>query len=417
MTQLNPALTRADGIVLEQLLHDKQESQQCSEQLSHNALSTECHTLSDLAALTDPGSDQFEPVVFTSWDSNQVAGWVDSYLLQPYIRWASTVVRKPSDVVYASHLLILFAFGIPNFVLLFFHFNWIQALAQWTFITYFVGPYSIISHHHIHGRGILSPSWSWLDVMFPYILGPMMGQTWNSFYYHHKHHHIEENGPDDLSSTIRYQRDSAIDLSIYLGRFVFLIWFELPLYYIRKGRSTLGLKYFAWETASYALIVLIARFKLRFAITALIIPLLQWRIAVMTNNWSQHAFVDEEDPTSNFRSSITLIDVVANRHGLNDGYHTSHHLSPLRHWREHPFAFIKAKQKYADGAALTFQEVDFIKLAFLLCRKEYNLLAKRLVPMGEQVGKSNEELASMLRRKTRKFTEEDIAIKFKKHSS
>ena len=417
MIQVNPALTRADGIVLKQLLQDSQDLHQCTNSPSRQLDSTDCNTLHTLAALSDSCSDQFEPVIFTSWDDNRVPGWANTYLLQPYIRWASTLVRKPSDVVYVSHLLILFAFGIPNFVLLFFHFNWFQALAQWMFITYFVGPYSIISHHHIHGRGILSPSWSWLDIMFPYILGPMMGQTWNSFYYHHKHHHMEENGPNDLSSTIRYRRDSAIDLSIYLGRFVFLIWFELPLYYIRKGRSFMGLKFFAWEIASYALIVLATGYNLRFAITALMIPLLQWRIAVMTNNWSQHAFVDEDDPTHAFRSSITLIDVVANRHGLNDGYHTSHHLSPLRHWREHPFAFLKAKQKYADGAALTFQEVDFIKLAILLCRKEYNVLAQCLVPMGDQIGKSNEELASMLRRKTRRFTEEEIVAKFKKRGA
>jgi hypothetical protein len=92
---------------------------------------------------------------------------------------------------------------------------------QWALITYFVGPYSILLHNHIHGRGLLSKSWALVDTIFPYILGPMMGQTWNSFYYHYKHHHIEDNGPENLSSTLRYQRDSVFNLALYISRLSF----------------------------------------------------------------------------------------------------------------------------------------------------------------------------------------------------
>jgi hypothetical protein len=45
-------------------------------------------------------------------------------------------------------------------------------------------------------------------------------------------------------------------------------------------------------------------------------------------------------------------------------------------------------------------------------RKEYNYIAECLVPMGDQIGKTNEELAAMLRRKTRKFSEQSIREKF-----
>jgi hypothetical protein len=61
---------------------------------------------------------------------------------------------------------------------------------------------------------------------------------------------------------------------------------------------------------------------------------------------------------------------------------------------------------------LTFQKVDFIKLTYLLLRKEYAFIAECLVPMGEQIGMTNEELASMLRRKTKKFSEQSIRQKF-----
>ena len=60
------------------------------------------------------------------------------------------------------------------------------------------------------------------------------------------------------------------------------------------------------------------------------------------------------------------------------------------------------------GGALTFQKLDFIKLAILLARKKYAYLAECLVPMGEQIGMTNDELAEMLRKKTRKFTKDEV---------
>lgn len=45
--------------------------------------------------------------------------------------------------------------------------------------------------------------------------------------------------------------------------------------------------------------------------------------------------------------------------------------------------------------------------------KDYFFLADRLVPIGDQIGMSRDELADMFRTKTRQFTEEDIQAKFK----
>jgi hypothetical protein len=49
-----------------------------------------------------------------------------------------------------------------------------------------------------------------------------------------------------------------------------------------------------------------------------------------------------------------------------------------------------------------------------LMQKDYLYLADRLVPMGEQIGMSQQELADMLRTKTRRFTEAEIEAKFRK---
>lgn len=312
LSSIDPDLTSADRLVLGNLLQDADAPKSCSARSSARSAdrTSDSQTLDDLAALSNPNSTHFQLVIFTSCDYSEFPYWIRTHILQPYISWATGVVRHRSDLVFLTYILVLFTIGIPNLVLLFVHFNWFQAVFQWVLITYFVGPYSILLHNHIHARGVLSKPWALADTIFPYVLGPMMGQTWNSFYYHHKHHHVEENGPDDLSSTLRYQRDSAFDLALYISRFVFLIWIDLPLYYIRKGKRGFAFKFFAWEMLSYAFIVLLARVNFAAAMTGLVLPLIQWRAAIMANNWGQHALIDEDEPDSNLRCSITLIDVV-----------------------------------------------------------------------------------------------------------
>lgn len=103
----------------------------------------------------------------------------------------------------------------------------------------------------------------------------------------------------------------------------------------------------------------------------------------------------------------------SNRHCFNDGYHTSHHLNPLRHWREHPVAFLKAKHTYASQEALVFHDIDYLMITFKLLQKDYMHLAKCMVPIGErQIRMTLEERAAMLQRHTKAFTEEEIKAKF-----
>lgn len=104
----------------------------------------------------------------------------------------------------------------------------------------------------------------------------------------------------------------------------------------------------------------------------------------------------------------------SNRFCFNDGYHTSHHLNPRRHWRDHPISFLKAKNKYSAEGALVFQNIDYLMMTYHLIRKNYDHLATCLIPIGDQIGKSPEELAALLRTKTRRFTEEDIQRKYRK---
>ena len=394
-------------------------------------------TIKSLATLNDPQHKNFDPTVFVSWDTSRLTafGMFNRWLLQPYIRHARKIVRVETDIVMLTHLILYFTTSVPSAALLYHHFTYSHAIVHWLMQSYYVGTYTLMMHQHIHAGGILSRRFWWIDAIFPYITDPLMGHTWNSYYYHHvKHHHVEGNGPNDLSSTLRYQRDSVFDFLCYYGRFLFLVWLDLPLYFIRKGKRGMATRAVCWEIADYMFIYLLYKLvDARATVFVFVLPLMLLRAGLMVGNWGQHALVDEIDPNSDFRSSITLIDVAvshrsqtyvtsladlgicmlqSNRFCYNDGYHTSHHLNPRRHWRDHPMAFISQKERYINENALVFRNIDYLMMTVKLLQKDYMYLAKSLVPIGNQIGMSMEQKAAMLRTKTRRFTEEDIQKHF-----
>lgn len=53
-------------------------------------------------------------------------------------------------------------------------------------------------------------------------------------------------------------------------------------------------------------------------------------------------------------------------------------------------------------------------ITFRLLRKDYEHLAKCLVPMGDQINLTMDGRVELLKRLARKFTEEEIAEKFRK---
>ncbi|KAI9809723.1 MAG: hypothetical protein M1825_000156 [Sarcosagium campestre] len=422
---VDPRLTAADHIVLKSLRDhisaagevDAGQTGTSKPQSPKANLSSEEAAIKLLEDLNDEKSESFETTVLTGWDEKDIRlpAPLSQWLLKPYVQWARSVVRRPTDVVFLSHILIYLSTSLPSAIYLFINFSYPHAIFHWLMQGWYCGSFTLMLHNHIHNNGVLAKNYAWLDQLWPYILEPLMGHTWDSYYYHHvKHHHVEGNGPDDLSSTIRYQRDDLIDFLAYVGRFLFFIYFDLPCYFIRKRKTKLAFQSCLSETLAYLFIYALAQLDLRATIFVLLIPLVQMRIGMMVGNWGQHAFVDEVEPDSDYRSSITLIDVPSNRYCFNDGWHTSHHLNPRRHWRDHPVSFLKGKKQYEDGRALVLSNIDYLMITVKLMQKDYHHLAKCMVPIGDQVHLSHQEKMDLLRAKTRRFTEDDINKKFAK---
>ncbi|GAO19387.1 hypothetical protein UVI_02052780 [Ustilaginoidea virens] len=332
------ALTKADRVVLKSLAQDikthptrqtnrrrdgefdldsglgSEESCSSSDEAPPSGCHIEANDVAALKASRDPKSASFQPTVLLSVDdcASHLHPLLDQYLLQPYIRQARKIVRHETDVAMLTHLIIYLTTSVPSALLLFRHFTYPHAILHFIMQMYYVGTYTLMQHQHIHQRGILAKQYGMIDKAFPYILDPLMGHTWNTYYYHHvKHHHVEGNGPDDLSSTIRYQRDSVPDFLHYVGRFFFLVSLDLPLYFLRKNKPGLAIRAAGSEFGTFAFYHFMSRLVgFNATLFVYLLPLLMLRLGLMVGNWGQHAFVDQDDPDSDFRSSITLVDVA-----------------------------------------------------------------------------------------------------------
>ena len=305
---INPLLLKSDLVVLQNLLQDTRKG--CgihSEDSTVPCIAHDDH--SSMRALDEVHDDI---TVFTTWDLKDLptGKGFKAHLLRRYITWAQGIVRNPVDVVFLTHIILYLSTSVPSAAFLYCHFTWAHAIFHCLLQLSYCGSFTLMLHNHIHNNGLLKKKYSWFDNAWPYILEPLMGHTWDSYYYHHvKHHHVEGNGPEDLSSTIRYQRDELSHFLMYVGRFIAFIWIELPLYFFRKRKFGLAFKAATSEMAAYLFIYLAACSNFLPTLFVLIIPLFLMRIGLMVGNYGQHALVDDVDPASDFRSSITLIDV------------------------------------------------------------------------------------------------------------
>ncbi|WYZ34578.1 hypothetical protein EsH8_I_000854 [Colletotrichum jinshuiense] len=425
ISRYESAVDGDEGYVSQESL-DKDKKSTSDESISCRGVSAQRDAIDirKLKGLNDSTSEDFEPSVFSSVDlrdlPSKLPAVIHDHVILPYVAWARKIVRHETDVLMLTHLILYFTTLVPSAILLFRHFTYIHGVLHLAMQFYYMGTYTLMMHQHIHMNGILAkrPILRLIDAVFPYITDPLMGHTWNTYFYHHvKHHHVEGNGPHDLSSTIRYQRDDIFHFLHYVGRFFFLVWFDLPRYFLRKGQITNGIKTGFWELFNYTVLYTLYCLNSKATTFVLLCPLLLLRLGLMVGNWGQHAFVDADEPDSDFRSSITLIDVPSNRYCYNDGYHTSHHLNPRRHWRDHPTSFLQQKKTYIQEKALVFHNIDYLMVTVKLLQKDYMHLARCLVPVGEQIGMTIEERATMLQRHTRKFDEEEIREKFRTYKT
>jgi fatty acid desaturase len=319
----------------------------------------------------------------------------------PLLRWFAPTLNDPRDVVFIETALWISVIQVPFAVglLVVGDFSWWWALLYWALWGYcFLDKYILMLHCVCH-RPLFNRRFRFLNLYIPWVLGPFCGETPDTYFVHHMGmHHKEGNLHGDLSSTMRFQRDSFWHWLRYYSRFMFLGLAELTLYQWKRGRQKLARRVVIGELSFVALVLLLGTFvSWQATLVVFVIPVLVVRILMMAGNWGQHAFVDPQAPSNDFKSSITCINTRYNRRCFNDGYHIIHHLKPALHYSEMDVEFEEHRALYGEQDAIVFEGVDFFMVWLLLMTKQHHKLARAFVRLPGAPERSEAEVLTFLR--------------------
>lgn len=267
---------------------------------------------------------------------------------------------------------------------------------------YLMGPFILMLHNTSH-NAFFKREYTLGNRLIPWALCPFMGQSPDTYFSHHiGMHHAENNLELDKSSTMPYQRDSIVDFGKYFLRFLFLGIVEIVQYFRFKNKRSFLKKAVIGEVVFLAVCITLAWFDWKTTVLVFALPLVIVRLMMMAGNWAQHAFIDRDTPSNNYRNSITCINNDYNKLCFNDGYHIGHHLKPHLHWTDMPGDFLKNADKYAANKALVFEGVDYNQIWAMLMFKRYDKLADHLVNLNGMY-RSKEEAMALMQERTRKF--------------
>lgn len=317
-------------------------------------------------------------------------------------------INEKRDLPFAKliariHLLVI----IPA-VLLYLDFwtNWAWwiAAALYFYISqfYFKGRFGLMLHCICH-RKLFKKQYAYLHTYVTWVVCPFFGHTPESYFSHHiGMHHMENNMPDDDSSTMGYQRDSVRSFLKYYADFLFLGFRDTVMYLYYRKRRKMYIRLSWGESFFFAMCIGLSFVNLPATLLVFIIPFLFARLVMMLGNWTQHAFVDRSNPDNIYTNSIICINTSYNHICWNDGYHTIHHLRPGMHYTDLPGEFLKQQQVIAANKTLVFEGIHYLHVFIYLMTKRYDLLEKNLVNIGNSFS-SGEEAIALMRERTRKF--------------
>ena len=299
-----------------------------------------------------------------------------------YLTLKITLIMIPVGIV---HYFVPFGtLGFWALVLLYFYLN--------NFV--FKGPFGLMLHCTSH-RPWFKKEYKILNSYLAWIVGPFFGQSPETYYSHHiGMHHPEGNLEDDDSSTMQFQRDSFRDFMKYFVKFFFTGLLNTIDYFHKRNRTKLKMMLIRGELALYLFWILLSLVNFPATFFVFILPFIISRFIMMLGNWTQHAFVDYDEPENPFKSSITTINVKYN-HAL--------------HYTEYPVHFQESVDEYAEEHAIVFDGIDYLKIWWHLMHKNYPFLLSNMVNLKGTFA-SDEEAIAMLKHRTKKMPKRGLTM-------
>ncbi len=262
----------------------------------------------------------------------------------------------------------------------------------------FKGPFGLMLHCISH-RKLFKKEYTWMYHWTIWVICPFFGHTPETYFVHHMAmHHVENNMPEDRSSTLAFQRDSLRGFFAYYLRFFLMGFTDTFMYMFDRKRKRFYTRLTWGELMFYVMLIGLSFVNFHATLFIFIIPFVFARFVMMLGNWTQHAFVDLNDPEDN---TINCINTPYNHKCWNDGYHAIHHVRPAMHYTDIPGEFLRLQDEMAKKKILVFDGVHYLHIFIWLMTKNYDKLADNLVNINNTFT-SKEEAIAVMKARTKK---------------
>ena len=280
----------------------------------------------------------------------------------------------------------------------------------------------ILAMHYAAHRPLFSPKHlgkflaAALNVFPQVIISNFYGMPAGTYYVHHcvMHHQANNFFPYDISSTMPYNRASPLHFLAYVINFTLHTMLYLPFYALKKRRLDVGLGVALCVGVYLSFFYVTYNLHANFFLTSFAVSFILGPFALMLGNYSQHIFVNPDDPTSNYGLACNHINAPFNMLTFNDGYHITHHVSSITHWSEMPLHFIQHLDQYEAGGALLFQGIAFDDITLNVFQGEKGLkyLASKVIQIVPDEKKLSEsEIIALFKKRLQPIESEATKLK------
>lgn len=188
-------------------------------------------------------------------------------------------------------------------------------------------------------------------------------------------------------------------------RYTVLGWVEVPYQAIKSRRYKLFAECTAAECAYIFTVHSVYTTAPCFCTWVFIVPFIISSFALMFGNWSQHIFINPENPTSNYALAYNCVACVDNLKTFNDGYHIVHHANSQMHWSEMPQKMVDTLDEHAKNDAFVFVGIGFFDVGAAVFLRRYRFLLRHFSRYSEKfVNMEEEELIDVLKNRLKPLT-------------
>ena len=258
----------------------------------------------------------------------------------------------------------------------------------------------LLALHFVSHCSIFNSRFRFLDHIWTSFLCFFFGIPPGLYYPHHigMHHHMDNVGPEDMSSTMEYHRDSKWNHFKYMVRFVTMGGFELPVRLVQLQKYRMAVQCVSGCIFFWSAIITGFHYAPKATLFVFWLPWIICSFGLMQGNFKEHIFVDPNDPENNYKSAFTCINTRHNAITFNSGYHLEHHLQPGLPWYRLPEFFLKNMDKHAENDSFVFSGVSVMEVGTLVLFGKFEELADHYVNLG-QPQRTREELIAEFKRR------------------